>query len=392
MTSTLKRKAGDTPAASDAKKPKQNGSITSFFGAPKPVPGAAKAAAAPEVPAAKFDKAKWVAGLTPEQKDLLKLEIETLHESWLGLLKDEVTSKEFLDLKRFLNRETEMGRKWFPPKEDVYSWSRHCPFSQVKVVILGQDPYHNINQAHGLAFSVRAPTPAPPSLKNMYIALKRDYPTFTPPPNKAGLLTPWADRGVLLLNTCLTVRAHEANSHSNRGWERFTQRVIDLVAAKRTRGVVFLAWGTPAGKRVLKVDQKRHLVLKSVHPSPLSASRGFFDCGHFKKSNEWLVQRYGDDAEIDWDLGGGGSTLSAAAKTAVAAKPAETPVVEETKTKATEEDDGEEADEAEEEAMVQALAEAEAKAQTQLKNEAKAGEAAEADGTNGEAAGVEPKD
>jgi uracil-DNA glycosylase len=143
----------------------------------------------------------------------------------------------------------------------------------------------------------------------MYIALKNDYPSFIPPPSKAGLLTPWADRGVLLLNTCLTVRAHEANSHANRGWEKFTQKVIDLVAAKRTRGVVFMAWGTPAGKRVVKVDAKRHLVLKSVHPSPLSASRGFFDCGHFKQANEWLVGRYGEGGEVDWALSEGNSVL-----------------------------------------------------------------------------------
>ena len=180
--------------------------------------------------------------------------------------------------------------------------SRHTPLNTVKAVILGQDPYHNINQAHGLAFSVRPPTPAPPSLKNIYIALKNDYATFSPPPNKGGLLTPWADRGVLLLNTCLTVRAHEANSHANRGWEKFTQKVIDVVAAKRTNGVVFLAWGSPAGKRVSKVDRKRHLVLQSVHPSPLSASRGWFDCGHFKKTNEWLIKRYGEGGEVDWNL------------------------------------------------------------------------------------------
>lgn len=155
------------------------------------------------------------------------------------------------------------------------SRSRHTPLPNVKVVILGQDPYHNVNQAHGLCFSVRPPTKAPPSLANMYIALKKDYPSFEPPPNKTGLLTPWADRGVLLLNTCLTVRAHEANSHANRGWERFTQKVIDVVAKKRTKGVVFLAWGTPAGKRVSKVDKERHCVLQSVHPSPLSAARGF---------------------------------------------------------------------------------------------------------------------
>lgn len=136
----------------------------------------------------------------------------------------------------------------------------------------------------------------------MYTCLKNDYPSFVPPPNKGGLLTPWAERGVLMLNTCLTVRAHEAASHANRGWERFTQKVIDLVAAKRTRGVVFIAWGTPAGKRVQKIDAKRHLVLKSVHPSPLSAARGFFTCGHFKKANEWLVGRYGNDGAVDWAL------------------------------------------------------------------------------------------
>lgn len=141
-------------------------------------------------------------------------------------------------------------------------------------MILGQDPYHNHNQAHGLCFSVRPPTPAPPSLKNMYIALRKDYPEFQAPPKNGGLLTPWADHGVLLLNTCLTVRAHEANSHSGKGWERFTQKVIDTVSTKRQNGVVFLAWGSPAQKRVAGVLPK-HLVLKSVHPSPLSAHKGF---------------------------------------------------------------------------------------------------------------------
>lgn len=127
----------------------------------------------------------------------------------------------------------------------------------------------------GLSFSVRAPTPAPRSLKNIYIALKKDYPAFKPPPNNGGLLVPWANRGVLMLNACLTVRASDANSHSNKGWEKLTQRAIDVVAQRRGGGVVFLAWGTPAAKRVLKIDKKRHLVLNSVHPSPLSASRGF---------------------------------------------------------------------------------------------------------------------
>lgn len=153
--------------------------------------------------------------------------------------------------------------------------SRHTPLATVKVVIIGQDPYHNNNQAHGLCFSVRPPTLAPPSLKNIYIALKKDYPTFVSPPKNGGLLTPWADRGVLMLNTCLTVRAHDANSHAGKGWEQFTQKVIDIVAQRRTKGVVFLAWGKPAGERVKKVDKVRHCILQSVHPSPFSAPRGF---------------------------------------------------------------------------------------------------------------------
>jgi uracil-DNA glycosylase len=145
----------------------------------------------------------------------------------------------------------------------------------VKAVILGQDPYHNFNQAHGLCFSVRPPTKAPPSLKNIYIGIKNDYPSFEVPPDNSGLLTPWAERGVLMLNTCLTVRAHNANSHANRGWERFTQKAIDTVARVRTRGVVFLAWGSPAAKRVAAINKQRHCVLQSVHPSPLSARNGF---------------------------------------------------------------------------------------------------------------------
>ncbi|KAI1384057.1 uracil-DNA glycosylase [Hypoxylon trugodes] len=306
--SSQKRKGDNALSPSDSnKKPKVNSSITSFFGAPKNAPasspsGKGPGSSQPEAPALKFNKEKWVAGLTLEQKRHLQLEIQTLDPSWLAHLKDEIVKPEFIELKKFLESEVKAGKKVFPPREDVYSWSRHTPFHKVKVVIIGQDPYHNFNQAHGLAFSVRPPTRAPPSLKNMYIALKKDYPTFVPPPNNGGLLTPWAERGVLMLNTCLTVRAHDANSHSKRGWEAFTQKVIDLVAQKRTRGVVFLAWGSPAQKRVVKVDTNRHLVLKSVHPSPLSASRGFFDCGHFKATNEWLKGRYGEDGVIDWDL------------------------------------------------------------------------------------------
>lgn len=153
--------------------------------------------------------------------------------------------------------------------------SRHTPLDTVKAVITGQDPYHGPNQAHGLCFSVRPPTPAPPSLQNIYKALKNDYPDFEAPPKKGGLLTPWADRGVLMINTCLTVRRGEPNSHSKKGWELLTQKVIDTVVKVRTNGVVFLAWGKAAQERVQGVDKAKHLILKSVHPSPYSAANGF---------------------------------------------------------------------------------------------------------------------
>ncbi|CAK7208394.1 uracil DNA glycosylase [Sporothrix bragantina] len=327
---SLKRKAGaELAAAADPKKAKQGqqSSLMSFFNNPRGPPAAASTTTASSGPKptsssspasntpfqfqTKFDKAKWVAKLTKEQQQLLKLEIDTLGESWLAVLKDELITPSFLDLKRFLSREHMAGRKIFPPPAEVYSWSRYTPFNEVKVVIVGQDPYHNDGQAHGLAFSVKPPVKPPPSLKNIYIALQKDYPgTFQPPPpQQGGLLTPWAERGVLMLNTCLTVRAHEANSHSNHGWEKFTQRIIDLVAQRSTRGVVFVAWGSPAAKRVVKIDEKRHLVLRSVHPSPLSAHRGFFECGHFRSANTWLMKRYGAAGEIDWSLQRGSSTI-----------------------------------------------------------------------------------
>lgn len=181
--------------------------------------------------------------------------------------------------------------------------SRHTPLSNVKVVIVGQDPYHNHNQAHGLCFSVRPPTIAPQSLLNIFKACENDIAGFQRPPNKGGLLTPWAEQGVLMLNTVLTVQAHEANSHKNRGWEKFTQRVIDTVVKVRQRGVVFMAWGKPAQTRFEKISGAKHVVLKGIHPSPLAARAGnFADCGHFKKANEWLVERYGEGGEIDWSL------------------------------------------------------------------------------------------
>jgi uracil-DNA glycosylase len=169
-----------------------------------------------------------------------------------------------------------LSQTYQPKWQNCNLRSRYTPLNNVKAVIIGQDPYHNHGQAHGLCFSVRPPTPAPPSLVNMFKALKNDYPDFQSPPKKGGLLTLWAESGVLMLNTCLTVRAHNANSHANKGWEKFTQKVIDTVAKVRSRGVVFLAWGAAAGKRVAHIQkQRQHCVLKSVHPSPLSAHNGF---------------------------------------------------------------------------------------------------------------------
>ncbi|KAL9096401.1 MAG: hypothetical protein Q9165_001398 [Trypethelium subeluteriae] len=307
---SLKRKATDL-AAEEAKKPKANGNIQSFFGAPKSNPSTSStdpsktsstSSSLPTSSPPKFDKQAWIDSLNDEQRSLLKLEIETLHESWLAHLHTELLTKEFLNLKKFLAGEVTSGKTVFPPSEDVYSWSRHTPLNTVKCVILGQDPYHNVNQAHGLCFSVRPPTPAPPSLKNIFTCLKNDFPdSFEPPPGRSGLLTPWADRGVLLLNASLTVRAHEANSHQGKGWEKFTQKVVDTVTKVRSQGVVFLAWGASAQKKVKSVSSK-HLVLKAVHPSPLSAHNGFMTCAHFKKANNWLKEKYGEDAEINWDL------------------------------------------------------------------------------------------
>lgn len=321
--SAVKRKATEL-AAIEAKRPKANAAITSFFAAPKPAtspsgttaanqltdsliageekslantssvngngtgttlssspvaPSSPSTPAAPTSLSAPFDKQAWIDSLSSEHKTLLQLEIDTLDESWLAALRSDLTTPRFLSLKRFLAAEKQRGTTVFPPAADIYSWSRHTPLDRVRAVILGQDPYHNNNQAHGLCFSVRPPTPAPPSLKNIYTALRKDYPSFTPPTKNGGLLTPWADSGVLMLNTCLTVEAHKANSHANKGWEEFTQRVIDIVCKRHSgpsgKGIVFLAWGSPAQKRLARVSATRHLVLKSVHPSPLSASKGF---------------------------------------------------------------------------------------------------------------------
>lgn len=292
----MSKRAATETVSTSAKKVK-SAAITSFFKKDGVSHSSTPRTAAPSLtPDTPFDKSEWVTQLEPAQKELLALEIDTLHESWLSALHQELTKPYFLRLKEYLAKERKT-QVVFPPDKDIYSWSRHTPLDTVKVVIIGQDPYHNVNQAHGLCFSVQSSCPAPPSLKNIYKALKKDYPTFTIPQH--GSLLGWADQGVLLLNTCLTVRAHQANSHQKQGWEQFTQKILDVVAANEA--AVFMAWGKPASERVKKLDVKKHLKLESVHPSPLSAARGFFDCRHFVKANEWITQKYGVESVIDWD-------------------------------------------------------------------------------------------
>ncbi|KAL0947529.1 hypothetical protein HGRIS_013626 [Hohenbuehelia grisea] len=230
------------------------------------------------------------------------LEEDTMGRSWYDALRPQFKREYFIKLKTFLKTETS-SHEVYPPLRDVYSWSRLTPLESVKVVILGQDPYHNVGQAHGLAFSVLPPTKLPGSLKNIYKQIASDIPSFKPP--KTGDFTPLAKLGVLWLNSSLTVRAHKAASHSGKGWETFTAEVIRAVVSREDgRGVVFLAWGLPAQKTLAKIgiDETKHLILRSPHPSPLSAHRGFLGNGHFSKANAWLCDQYGPGEEVDWTV------------------------------------------------------------------------------------------
>ncbi|KAF8342122.1 uracil-DNA glycosylase [Cantharellus anzutake] len=263
----------------------------------------------------------FTTSLDEEEKRLLSLECATMGRTWLKVLTSEIRKPYFIQLKRFLwsegvegsSDQSKKSPKIFPPPKDIYNWSRATELGKLKVVIIGQDPYHGPGQAHGLCFSVRKGVQVPPSLKNMYQEIASNYPGFEPP--KHGDLTSWAQQGVLLINSSLTVRAGAPASHANKGWELFTDTVISLIdkyggrqglgSLSKTnggigRGVVFLAWGAPAGKRVAKLDKKKHLILTSAHPSPLSVHRGFFGNGHFKKANDWLQSKYGVESVIDW--------------------------------------------------------------------------------------------
>ena len=214
---------------------------------------------------------------------------------WDALLAEEIKKDYYLRLREFLKQEYST-RTIYPPMNDIFNALRRTSYSDVKAVILGQDPYHGAGQAHGMCFSVKKGTPPPPSLQNIFKELHDDL-GIDPP--KHGELTAWADQGVLLLNTVLTVREGAANSHKGKGWEQFTDRVITLLN-QREQPMVFLLWGGNARAKAALITNPNHLVLQCAHPSPLSAYNGFFGCRHFSKTNEFLAQH--GIAPIDWRL------------------------------------------------------------------------------------------
>lgn len=217
--------------------------------------------------------------------------------TWTDVLGAEKAQTYFQNVLHTVRQERASGKVIYPPASDVFNAFRYTEFEDVKVVILGQDPYHNANQAHGLAFSVMPGVVVPPSLLNIYRELSDDIEGFVSPNH--GCLTSWAQQGVLLLNSVLTVREHQANSHANLGWETFTDRVIEQINAYR-QNVVFMLWGSHAQKKGSIVDSNKHLVLKASHPSPLSVYRGFFGCKHFSQANDYLTQH--GFTPIDWRI------------------------------------------------------------------------------------------
>jgi len=221
-----------------------------------------------------------------------------LEPSWLKVLGEEFDKDYMIRLKNFLKTEKESGARIYPKGSDIFNAFNKTPFENVKVVILGQDPYHGPNQAHGLSFSVQDGIATPPSLQNIYKELVTDIPGFKIP--RSGNLTKWAEQGVLLLNATLTVRASEAGSHQRKGWETFTDMVIKTISDKKT-GIVFILWGNYAQSKISLIDQSKHLIIKSTHPSPLAVSRGgFFGSKPFSKTNAYLTEQ-GKQA-IDWHL------------------------------------------------------------------------------------------
>lgn len=209
-----------------------------------------------------------------------------IEESWKKQLQNEFEKDYFVNLTNFIKNEYQT-KQIFPPAKLIFNAFEHTPFDKVKVVILGQDPYHNDGQAHGLSFSVNDGIQFPPSLINIFKEINTDLGIPIP---KSGNLTRWADQGVLLLNATLTVQAHQAGSHQNKGWENFTDAAIKKLADER-ENIVFLLWGSYAQKKAAFIDSNKHLILKSVHPSPLSAHRGFFGNKQFSQINDYLISK-----------------------------------------------------------------------------------------------------
>ncbi len=218
-----------------------------------------------------------------------------IDNDWLEPLKEQFRQPYYKQLYTFVKEEYDT-HVVFPPSGDIFNAFQATPLSQVKVVILGQDPYHEVNQAHGLCFSVLPGNDTPPSLKNIYKELQEDMGCYIP---NNGYLMKWANQGVFLLNTVLTVRQHVANSHKGKGWEQFTDAVIRVLNAQ-DRPIVFLLWGRPAQTKMAMLDNPKHLVLTAAHPSPLSAYNGFFGCRHFSKCNAFLEEN--GLAPIDWQI------------------------------------------------------------------------------------------
>ncbi len=219
-----------------------------------------------------------------------------LEASWKARLAGEIEKPYMQNLRSFLKREKAAGKKIFPKGDEFFAALNATPFDQVKVVLLGQDPYHGPGQAHGLCFSVRPNVAIPPSLRNIYLELKNDLGVATP---RHGCLLDWTKQGVLLLNATLSVEAGRAASHQGQGWEAFTDAVVDKLNRER-KNLVFVLWGSSAQKKGAAIDGEKHLILKAPHPSPLSAHRGFLGCGHFSKINNYLIQT--GQTPIDWQL------------------------------------------------------------------------------------------
>jgi uracil-DNA glycosylase len=221
--------------------------------------------------------------------------MQILKNDWHSLLEDEFKKDYYLELRKFLINEYRT-KTIYPDMHDIFNALHYTAYKDVKVVVLGQDPYHGPNQAHGLSFSVKPGIPAPPSLMNIYKELNSDLGCYIP---NNGYLKKWADQGVMLLNTVLTVRAGQANSHQNIGWEHFTDKVISLLN-DREDPIVFILWGSNAQSKLKIINNSRHYIIKSPHPSPLSAHRGFFGSKPFSSTNKFLVST--GKKPIDWQI------------------------------------------------------------------------------------------